>query len=136
MMAEVHGVHSGKFIIKEKEQISHPERLAHKGWLMRQTILVLIMFSIIFGLCVWSPWITQDRATTLAETQFNQAWNGVADGCGTYGNDLGAKDFRKVPFGAYVILDYQCGLVMPDETALHTTMYVSFFGIAFGYPKP
>lgn len=103
---------------------------------MRQKILAFIIFSVITSLCAWSPWITQDRALKLAEAQFNRAWNTVIDGCGTFGNDLGVKKFHKVLFGAYVWLDYQCGLVMPDEPALHTTVYVSFLGIAFGYPKP
>ena len=103
---------------------------------MRQKILILILFSAITSLCAWSPWITQDRASKLAEAQFNKAWNTVIDGCGTSGNDLGTKDFRKVPFGAYVTLDYQCGLVMLNEPALHTNVFISFLGIAFGYPKP
>jgi hypothetical protein len=103
---------------------------------MRQKILALILFSVITSLCAWSPWLTQDRALKAAEAQFNKAWHTVTDGCGTFGNDLGAKDFQKVPFGAYVTVDYQCGLVMPDEPALHTIVYVSFAGIAFGYPKP
>lgn len=103
---------------------------------MRQKILALILFSVITSLGAWSPWITQERASILAETQFNNAWNTVADGCGTFGNDLGAKDFRKVLFGAYMTLNYQCGLVMPDEPALHTNVYISFAGIVFGYPKP
>jgi hypothetical protein len=103
---------------------------------MRQKILALILFSVITSLCAWSPWITQDRASKLAEAQFNKAWYAVIDGCGTFGKDLGAKDFQKTLFGAYVALEYQCGLVMPDEPALHKTIYVSFFGIAFGYPKP
>ncbi len=103
---------------------------------MQKKILALIIFAVIAGLFAWSPWITQETASKLAEVQFNKAWNSVIDGCGTSGNDLGAKGFQKVPFGAYLTLDYQCGLVMPDEPALHTTVYVSFFGIVFGYPKP
>ena len=119
-----------------KEQIRHPGRLGHEGCLMRQKILVLIILFVITGLCVWSPWSNQDTAAKLAETQFNKAWSTVVDGCGTFGNDLGVKDFRKLPFGAYVALDYQCGLVTPDEPVLHANVYVSFAGIAFGYPKP
>jgi hypothetical protein len=103
---------------------------------MRQKILALILFSVITSLCAWSPWITQDRASKLAEAQFNKAWYAVIDGCGTFGNDLGAKDFQKVPFGVYVAVAYQCGLVISDEPVLHTNIYVSFAGIAFGYPKP
>ena len=103
---------------------------------MRKKIFAFVVFVILTSVCAWSPWLTQVRASKLAETQFNRAWNAVADGCGTFRSDLGTKDFRKVPFGAYVSLDYQCGLVMPGEPALHTTVYVSFFGIAFGYPKP
>ena len=103
---------------------------------MQRKMSFLVLLIAITSLCAWSPWITQDIAFKLAETQFNKAWNTVIDGCGTFGDDLGAKDFHKVPFGAYVTLDYQCGLVMPDEPALHTNIFVSFFGIAFGYPKP
>ena len=103
---------------------------------MRKKIVFSILIAILFSLCAWSPWLTEDTATSLAETQFNKSWSTVIDGCGTSGNGLGVKDFRKVLFGANVTLDYQCGLVMPGEPALHTTVYVSFFGIAFGYPKP
>jgi hypothetical protein len=103
---------------------------------MQKRIVIWAFILLITALCAWSPWITQDTASQLAETQFNQAWNSVIDGCGTSGNDLGANDFRRVLFGAYVVLDYQCGLVMPDEPALHTTVYVSFVGMTFGYPRP
>lgn len=103
---------------------------------MKQKILAFVLFFVIAGVLAWSPWITQDRAFHLAETQFNAAWDGVIDGCGTDGINLGAKDFRKVPFGATVMLQYQCGLVMPNEPPLQTTVYVPFFGIASGYPAP
>jgi hypothetical protein len=97
--------------------------------------IVLILLTVV-GLCAWSPWITQEDAFALAETQFNKAWSGIIDGCGATGNDLGAKDFRKIPFGGMLTLEYQCGLVMPDEPPLQTEVYVSFFGIAYGYPAP
>lgn len=91
---------------------------------------------VILAMCAWAPWIMRDRAFQLAETQFNEAWSGIIDGCGTAWNDLGAKNFRKIPFGAMITLEYQCGLVMPDEPALETKIYISFFGVAFGYPAP
>lgn len=103
---------------------------------MRTRTLIWVVMFILIGLCAWSPWLTQATVSKLAETQFNEAWSGIIDGCGTSWNDLGAKDFRKVLFGAYVRLDYQCGLVMPGEPALHATVYVSFMGMAFGYPRP
>jgi hypothetical protein len=103
---------------------------------MKQKIILVVFALIGLSLCAWSPWITRDIASTLAEKQFNKAWSGVIDGCGTNGTDLGAMNFRKAPFGAYVTLDYQCGLVMPDEPALQTDVFISFFGIAFGFPKP
>jgi hypothetical protein len=103
---------------------------------MKQRILALILFFVITASLAWSPWITQERAFSLAETQFNDAWDGVIDGCGTAGINLGAKDFHKVPFGATVMLQYQCGLVMPGAPPLQTTVYVPFFGVAFGYPAP
>lgn len=101
---------------------------------MHKKILALLLFSLLAGACAWSPWITRDRASRLAETQFNNAWNTVIDGCGTSTDGLGVKEFRKAPFGAFVTVDYQCGLVAPNEPALHATVYISFFGIAFGYP--
>ena len=102
--------------------------------MQKKTVGLIVL--LIIALCAWSPWITEDTASTLTEAQFNNAWRGIIDGCGTASNDLGARDFHRVPFGATVSLSYQCGLVMPDEPALHTTVYVSFLGVAFGYPKP
>lgn len=102
--------------------------------MQNKTLGPLVLLVLI--LCAWSPWITEESAFHLAETQFNKAWDGIIDGCGTDWNDLGAKDFRKVPFGAMVTLEYQCGLVMPGEPALETTVFVSFFGVAFGFPAP
>ena len=103
---------------------------------MHVKTLAWVLMLIVVSLCAWSPWITPDIAFQLAESQFDAAWNGVIDGCGTSGAELGAKDFQKAPFGAYVTLDYQCGLVEPNEPALQRTVYVSFVGIAFGYPRP
>ena len=103
---------------------------------MQKSRVIWAFSLLITELCAWSHLITQDTASRLAETQFNEAWSSIIDGCGTFGTDLGAKDFRKIPFGAYVTLDYQCGLVMPDEPARQTTVYVSFVGVAFGYPRP
>ncbi len=101
-----------------------------------QKKLIGLFLLVAVSLCAWSPWISKDSAFRLAENQFNASWNTVIDGCGTFGGDLGPRDFRKIPFGARVTLEYQCGLVMPDEPALHTSVYVSFLGITFGYPKP
>jgi hypothetical protein len=103
---------------------------------MQSRTATWVFLFIVIALCAWSPWITRDTASQLAETQFNEAWSGIIDGCGSAREELGARDFHKVPFGAYVTLDYQCGLVLPDEPALQTTVYVSFLGIAFGYPGP
>ena len=103
---------------------------------MRKRISILAVVAIITGLCAWSPWLTHRTASELAEKQFNDAWNEVIDGCGTSGTNLGINEYRKIPFGAVVTLDYQCGLVMPDEPPLHTTIYVSSVGIAFGFPRP
>ena len=103
---------------------------------MQRKFILLSLLTVIVGLCAWSPWITRDFASDLAESQFNNAWRGVIDGCGTGEKDLGPSSFRKVLFGADVTLDYQCGLVTPDEPALHTNVFVSFFGIVFGFPKP
>jgi len=103
---------------------------------MQVKTLAWAVILIAVSLCAWSPWITPDIASQLAESQFDEAWNGVIDGCGTSGDQLGAKDFIKVPFGAYVTLDYQCGLVMPGEPALQTSAYVSIVGITFGFPRP
>jgi len=103
---------------------------------MRNKLIAIAMCTALIGVCAWSPWLTRETASKLAENQFNHAWNGVMDGCGTAGNKLGAKDFQKIPFGAIISLDYQCGFVKPNEAPLHTKVYISFLGIAFGYPSP
>jgi hypothetical protein len=103
---------------------------------MLKKISVWVFILSIVLICAWSPWLTEATTSALAEAQFNEAWREIIDGCGTSGEDLGASNFRKVPFGAYVTLDYQCGLIMPGEPALQTRVYVSFAGIAFGYPRP
>jgi hypothetical protein len=102
---------------------------------MQKKSLVLIAL-LVLGLCAWSPWITQEAAFDLTETQFNEAWSGIIDGCGTDWNGLGATNFRKIPFGAMVTLEYQCKLIMPGQPPIQTEVYVAFFGIAFGYPAP
>jgi len=103
---------------------------------MRKLILVTTILILLIGLCAWSPWLTKNTASRVAEDQFDQAWNGVIDGCGISGKEYGAKDFHKVPFGAILILDYQCGLIATNEPPLHTSVYVTFIGTTFGYPKP
>jgi hypothetical protein len=103
---------------------------------MRNKRIAIIICAALVGLCAWSPWLTRETASKLAENQFNHAWSTVIDGCGTAGNKLGAKEFRKVQFGAILTLDYQCGLVAPNEPPLHTKVFVSFAGFAFGFPRP
>lgn len=103
---------------------------------MRPKVLILTLAFIAIALSAWSPWITANTASQLAKDQFNKAWYGVADGCGNYGDSSGPHDFQKVPFGANVTLVYQCGLVMPNTPPEHRTVFVTFFGVAFGYPKP
>jgi hypothetical protein len=103
---------------------------------MRPKSILLVLAMIALGLCAWAPWITQDTASMLTQAQFNKAWYGIADGCGSYGNNMATHDFHKIPFGANITIDYQCGLVMPNSPPLQTTVYVTFFGVAFGYPEP
>ena len=103
---------------------------------MCKLILVSVILILLIGLCAWSPWLTKDTVSHIAENQFIRAWEGVADGCGLSGSEYGTKDFHKFPFGAVVSLDYQCGLVMPNEPPLHTNIYVTFIGTTFGYPRP
>ena len=103
---------------------------------MRPKFRILTVALITVLLFAWSPWITANTASRLAQGQFNKAWYGVADGCGSYGTDSVTHDFQKIPFGATVTLDYQCGLVMPNEPARQTTVYISFLGVGSGYPKP
>jgi hypothetical protein len=103
---------------------------------MRRKLFWILVTCLILGVFAWSPWIDEETAVTLTETQFNKAWSRVIDGCGTSWEEYGARDFRKVPFGAMVTLYYQCGLVMEGEPALQRDVFVAFFGIAFGYPAP
>jgi hypothetical protein len=74
-MVGTHGGRSGRYSINEKyeEQIRFPWRPVHKGYLMKERVLAVVLFFVIVVLLAWSPWITQERAFSLVETQFNGA---------------------------------------------------------------
>ena len=136
MMADPHGAHSGRSIIEENKGTDLASATSIAGRMPMQKKISGLIILVLLVIFAWSPWITQEAAFHMAETQFNEAWNGIIDGCGTAWNDFGARDFRKIPFGAMLTLEYQCGLVMPGEPPLQTEVYMSFFNVAFGYPAP
>lgn len=87
-------------------------------------------------LLVWSPWVTPRLAEEAAITQFNLKWMNVIDGCGFNCEGCGAIGYRKAAFGAYVTLQYGCGLMHPGEPLRSSDIFVSFLGTAHGIPEP
>ncbi len=99
--------------------------------------LILGAFVLIV-ICAWSPWLTQASAEARAVESFNQAWEFVADGCGTNCKGCGAVSSQRVPFGVLVTIDYACGLLPADLPEYHrqTAAFVSAVGTVHGIPKP
>ena len=105
---------------------------------MRKLLTNLILLLMLLGLAAWSPWITTEFARARAEGGFAEAWDGVIDGCGIHCNGCGAKAVEKDLFGAWVTLEYACGMLPADTPEYHQTHtgWVSFFGTLHGFPAP
>ena len=98
-------------------------------------ILVVLALMVIFA---WSPWLTHASAKAHAVNSFNQAWEFVADGCGTNCVGCGAISAQRVPFGILVRIEYACGLIPADVREYHrqSTAFVSALGTVHGLPQP
>jgi hypothetical protein len=105
---------------------------------MRRTLFVPFAVLVIFGILVWSPWITREAAEQRTETALQEAWLNVADGCGIDCNGCGAVQSLRVPFGVLVTLEYGCGMLPADTPENHekTVVFVSTFGTIHGIPRP
>ena len=104
----------------------------------RKLILVTIIALIIFALLFWATWINGTYAKEHAVSEFERTWLNVADGCGFACHGCGAANWKKVPFGADVTLEYACGELPADSSAYHqqTVVFVSFLGKVYGLPTP
>jgi hypothetical protein len=98
----------------------------------------IIIFALLAGLFAWSPWITRKSAERRAVDSFNKAWESVADGCGINCEGCGAVSSRRVLFGVLVTIEYACGMIPADSPEYHrqSSVFVSTFGTAHGFPKP
>jgi len=106
---------------------------------MKKYILISLIVAIIaFGIFAWSPWINEHFAKERAVAQFERAWLNVADGCGFNCHGCGAVDWKRIPFGAQVTLEYACGMLPEDTPEYHQqiNVYVSSFGKVYGLPTP
>lgn len=97
--------------------------------------ILLVILIMVFA---WSPWHTEASAQAHAINSFNQAWEFVADGCGTICKGCGAVSSRRVPFGMLVTIEYACGLIPADVPEYHrqSTAFVSALGTVHGFPRP
>lgn len=100
--------------------------------------LSIIIVILLIGFFAWSPWLTESFTKARAVTPFNKTWESVADGCGMNCEGCGARSARRVPFGAWVVIEYACGLIPEDSSQYHdrTEVFVSAFGTVHGYPPP
>lgn len=106
---------------------------------MKKTLLTsLIIAGIVFVVLAWAPWINGQYAKERAVAEFERTWINVADGCGFACHDCGAAEWKKVPFGAQVTLEYACGMLPVDSTDSHqqADIFVSFMGKVYGLPTP
>ena len=106
--------------------------------LMRRILLLPFGVLAIFGLLLWSPWITQETAEQHTEQALQEAWLNVTDGCGIDCNGCGVIQSQRVPFGVMVTLEYGCGMLPADTPEDHerTVVFVSTVGTVHGIPKP
>jgi hypothetical protein len=105
---------------------------------MRRTLFLPFVILAVFGILLWSPWITQEAAEQRTEQALQGTWLNVADGCGIGCNGCGAVQLQRVPFGVLVTLEYGCGLLPADTPEYHerTVVFVSTFGTVHGIPRP
>jgi len=106
--------------------------------LMKRNLLLPFVILALFGLLLWSPWVTQETARQRTEQALLDAWLNVADGCGVDCNGCGAIQAQRVPFGMLVTLEYGCGMIPADTSEYHerTLIFVSTLGTVHGIPKP
>ena len=106
--------------------------------MLRKFPLILLVTLAFFAIFAWSPWLTRASAEARAVDSFNKAWQFVADGCGTNCTGCGVVSSQRVPFGAFVTIEYACGLIPADLQEYHqqSTAFVSALGTVNGLPKP
>ena len=104
----------------------------------RKQTVILAMILIALVVTAWSPWISEGYAKRQAVAQFERAWLNVADGCGFACHGCGAADWKRVPFGAQVTLEYACGMQPVNSTEDHqqAVVFVSSLGKVYGLPTP
>jgi len=90
----------------------------------------------LLAFAAWSPWISETYAQNAVTTGFDDAWEGVVDGCGLNCNGCGSMEAWRVPFGMRVRLEYACGLIPADLPEYHEqdVFFVSFLGTVHGLP--
>ena len=106
--------------------------------MLRKFSLILLIALAFFAALAWSPWLTRASAEARAVDSFNKAWQFVADGCGTNCTGCGAVSSQRVPFGAFVTIEYTCGLIPADLPEYHqqSKAFVSALGTVHGLTKP
>jgi hypothetical protein len=105
---------------------------------MKRNLLLPFVILALFGLLLWSPWITRETAEVRTELALQDAWLNVVDGCGINCNGCGAIQSQRIPFGVLITLEYGCDMLPADSPEYHkkTIVFVSTFGTVHGIPKP
>ncbi len=108
---------------------------------MSRLIKLVSLISILilgFGLILWAPWLTPERAEALVTERFNSDWEGIIDGCGFACANCGAKPAQCLIIGYQVEIEYACGMLPADSPEYHEhgSAYVSPFGTVHGLSVP
>lgn len=105
---------------------------------MKRLKFYLVAVLLVVSLLAWSPWINGPYAKERAVAEFERSWLNVADGCGFGCHGCGAAEWKKIPFGAQVTLEYACGTLPVDAADQHqkVNVFVSSIGKVYGLPAP
>lgn len=105
---------------------------------LRIVLLIVILNVLLLAFTAWAPWISETSAQNAVTSRFEDAWEGVVDGCGLNCNGCGPVEAWRVPFGVRVRLKFACGLIPADLPEYHEqeVYFVSFLGAVHGLPDP
>lgn len=101
-------------------------------------VYALVGLFAVAALVLWAPWMSKDSLPKIVEGRFASAWRGVVDGCGLDCEGCGVVSAQRVTLGAWVELEYACGMLPADLPEYHqrARLFLSVLGTLHGMPAP
>jgi heat shock protein HslJ len=93
------------------------------------TLAILVLIGL---LLIWMPWMTADKAASIAVSEFNKQQQEIVNGCGFDCTGCGVISSQKIYSGYLVEIEYACGVLPVDKPEFHqrSVVYISPFGTA------